>query len=241
MGRILTVKNNKGGVGKSWLTLQIAHILSALENKNNTQNKVLILTSDSQNNILTYSGLSSQVTEGLENFVNNDEHSEIRIRENLYYMPLLNNKFSRQFKDKLKSKILDLKNEYDYILIDSVPVLNIDEDFIEISDKIIIPTFLDGATTEGIIRLLNEIDPCKVLAIVPNRFTKTKIEIEWARELKEILANTDIFISEPIRQSAIITELIQKGKTIWETNSKKAEGFQEIIMSLAGVIVNEKK
>ncbi|WP_442878338.1 ParA family protein, partial [Cetobacterium sp.] len=47
-GKIITVKNNKGGVGKTFVTAQLASGLALLDNR------VLVLTSDSQNNIFSY-------------------------------------------------------------------------------------------------------------------------------------------------------------------------------------------
>lgn len=237
MGKIITIKNNKGGVGKSWLTLQLAHSLSAiLEDK-----KILILTSDSQNNVLLYSNTFLELTTGLEDHVLKGDGDIISLRENLYYIPLITNKFTKKFRDKLPEFINKLKSDYEYILIDSVPVLNIDKDFVDIADKVIIPTFLDAATTEGIVKLMNEINKEKICAIVPNRYTKTKVENEWYNEMKTILNGSNIFLSEPIKQSAIITELIQKGKTIIETQSKKADEFQSIIFSIVKEIVKDEK
>lgn len=237
MGKVITIKNNKGGVGKSWLTLQLAHIIALiLEDK-----KVLILTSDSQNNILLYANIAVPVISGLEDHVLKGDGDIISLRENLYYIPLIKNNFTKKFREKLRITIDEFKKEYDYILIDSVPVLNIDQDFVELSDKVVIPTFLDAATTEGITKLMGEIDINKIAAIVPNRYTKTKVEQEWYDDIAKIVEGTDIYLSEPIKQSAIITELIQKGKTILETQSKKAVEFQEIIGEVAGVILREEK
>ncbi|MGL5625218.1 AAA family ATPase, partial [Cetobacterium sp.] len=85
MGKVITIKNNKGGVGKSWLTLQLAHIIALiLEDK-----KVLILTSDSQNNILLYANISVPVVSGLEDHVLKGDGDIISLRENLYYIPLI--------------------------------------------------------------------------------------------------------------------------------------------------------
>ena len=237
MGKVITIKNNKGGVGKSWLTLQLAHIIALiLEDK-----KVLILTSDSQNNILLYANIAVPVISGLEDHVLKGDGDIISLRENLYYIPLIKNNFTKKFREKLRITIDEFKKEYDYILIDSVPVLNIDQDFVELSDKVVIPTFLDAATTEGITKLMGEIDINKIAAIVPNRYTKTKVEQEWYDDIAKIVEGTDIYLSEPIKQSAVITELIQKGKTILETQSKKAVEFQDIIGEVAGVVLREEK
>ncbi|MEG0517117.1 MAG: ParA family protein, partial [Cetobacterium sp.] len=142
MGKVITIKNNKGGVGKSWLTLQMAHALTLLEKSEDILYKVLILTSDSQNNILDYSGYSETIVEKtLEDYVKTGQRNEIRLRDNLYYMPLAKSNFSKIFREKLKKSIENLKNEFDFILIDSVPVLEIDQDFLEIADDIVIPTY----------------------------------------------------------------------------------------------------
>ena len=88
MGKIITIKNNKGGVGKSWIALQSGHAFTLLEKKDGTPYKVLLLTSDSQNNILTFSGSDNiKFEKTLEDFVKTGELNEIIIRENLFYVP----------------------------------------------------------------------------------------------------------------------------------------------------------
>lgn len=233
MGKVITIKNNKGGVGKSWLTLQIAHALTLLEKNDNTLYKVLILTSDSQNNILDYSGHGETIIEKtLEDYVKTGQRHEIRLRDNLYYMPLAKSNFSKSFREKLKKSIENLKNEFDFILIDSVPVLEIDQDFLEIANDIIIPTYMDKATTEGILRLMEEIDLNKIRAIIPNRYIKSKKSEVMYNELKENLEGTGILVTDPIKQSTVIHNFIEEGKTIWDSKSKDFESFQIIIYQI---------
>ena len=54
---IILVKNNKGGVGKTYITLQLAAYKALIKNK-----KTLILTSDSQNDILKFAGIKIEDT-----------------------------------------------------------------------------------------------------------------------------------------------------------------------------------
>lgn len=233
MGKVITIKNNKGGVGKSWLTLQLAHLLSIINRK------VLIITSDSQNNVMLYSGVDVEYSEGLEKWLDKGDGDLIALRENVYYIPLINNHFKRGFDKKLNVLIDKLKQEYDYILIDSVPVLNIDKCFLELADYIIIPTILDTASCKGILNLSTEIDFKKVKAIIPNKFTKTKSEKFWKDILNDYLQNNLIYFPEPIPQMAFLSELTHQGKTIFESTSKKIEGIQNTISEVARVIVNE--
>lgn len=233
MGKVITIKNNKGGVGKSWLTLQISHALTLLEKNDGNFYNVLILTSDSQNNILDFSGHSEiKIEKTLEDYVKTGKRNEIRLRENLYYMPLAKSNFSKVFREKLKKSIEVLKDEFDFILIDSVPVLEIDQDFLDIATDIIIPTYMDKATTGGILRLMEEIDLKKIRAIVPNRYIKSKKTEVMYEELKTNLDGTGILVTEPIKQSSIIHNLMDDGKTIWDRKSKDVEGFQMIIYSI---------
>lgn len=45
-------------------------------------------------------------------------------------MPLCDTHFSRTFLEQLKTKLVELKEEYDYILIDSIPTLGIQISFL---------------------------------------------------------------------------------------------------------------
>nr|WP_307776015.1 ParA family protein [uncultured Cetobacterium sp.] len=239
MGKIITIKNNKGGVGKSWITLQLAHLASMLDKTEDEKYKVLILTSDSQNNILTYTGMDIEVDKGLENLVNKGDKHEIKVRENLFYIPLLSNTFSNPFREKLKRTLEDLKSEYDVIFIDSVPTLNIDKDFVDAADHIVIPTFLDTATTQGILKLMDEIDTKKIKAIIPNKFTKLKTEMDWYKVLKTQTRGTTINLTHPIRYSSLVNSLIEKGKTIWETRAKGAEEVQLVLYGVVEELIHE--
>lgn len=231
MGKIITIKNNKGGVGKSWLTLQLAHILSSIDD-----NKVLVITSDSQNNVMLYAGVDIEFDQGLETWLSKGDGDLISLRNNLYYIPLNDSNFKKGFDKKLKALIDILKNEYDYILIDSVPVLNIDRCFLELADSIVIPTMLDTASCKGILNLSNEVDLSKVKAIVPNKFSKTKSEKFWKEILGDFLKGNSIYFADPIPQMAFLSELTHQGKTILESSSKKIDEIQNNLIEIARVI-----
>lgn len=233
MSKIL-VKNNKGGVGKSWLTLQLSSGLAKMGYN------VLVVTSDSQNDILGFLGIDTPIKGGLENWVNKGEGDLIRLRDNLFYIPLITNIFSKQFKEKLKNQLNKFGKEYDYILIDAVPVMEIDKEFEEVADKIIIPTFMDNVTCNSIEKMIdNTIDINKIKAIIPNRFLSSKDEKIMLEHLKNMLLTSNIFLSNPIKHKAIITGLNRKYKTIWESKAKNINEVQEIIGSVLEVILNE--
>ena len=118
---MITVKVNKGGVGKTFLSVQIGHGLAL------NQKKVLLLTSDSQNNILDYSFKESNIPEfkdGLKSFVKGNKGDIIKLRKNLDFIPLENNKFSPQFLNELPSFLEKMKEEYDFVIVDSIPTMS---------------------------------------------------------------------------------------------------------------------
>lgn len=236
MSKIILTKNNKGGVGKSWITLQLAHALAIKTNK-----KILILTTDSQNNILHYSGKSHVgFKNGLEDWIQGKEGEIIAIRENLYFIPLIADYIKATSRNKLVSFIETLRKDYEYILIDSTPTLSLDDDFLQLADQIIIPTFLDEVTTTSIVNLINKIENReKIKAIIPNRFTRTAKEKVFYSSLVEIFNQTGILLTVPISQSGEIGKLIDKGKTIWESTSVRTESFREIFLEIVEVIAND--
>lgn len=232
---IITFKNNKGGVGKSWLTFNIGHGLA------NIGARVLIITSDSQNNVLDFSGVDVEAGAGLENWVKKGEGDIIRLREDLYYIPLENNNFTTGFRNKVKDVIRNFQKDYDYILIDSVPTLLVDNEFQEVSDKIVIPAYMDDVSLKGIVELVNSVDKKKILGIIPNRYNNSPKEREILEELEIIMDKHKVKLFKPVRQLSFITTLIHNKKSIWETSSTKIENITSIMADILKEIIKCKK
>lgn len=230
MSKIILIKANKGGVGKSWITLQLAHGMSELGKK------VIILTSDNQNNILNYSGSGDIIPLGLEEWLKSGNGSFTELRKNLYYIPLNSSLLPEELEVRFESFLNILKEEFDYIFIDSTPVLNLDRKFIELSDEIIIPTFLDNVTLGSIYTLMEQIEPKnKVKAIIPNRVGRSKLEKDYFQIL-EATTSANIFLSVPIKQSAFIGKTIDEGRTVWEYRSIPANELKSIFSHILEVI-----
>ena len=231
MNKVILVKANKGGVGKSWITLQIAHAL-ALKGK-----KVLIITSDSQNDIPRFAGVKDlKFEKGLEHWIKYSTGNTLILRENLYYIPLTDTFIPDEDIKGLKNVVEALKERLDYIFIDSTPVLNLDDAFLELADQIIIPTFLDSVTSKNIRSLLEKLELKKVKAIIPNRATRCKIEKEYLDALVSSLNGTEIVVACPINQSAVISRLIEAGKTLFDDLKPASEKFRNIFLEVLEVI-----
>lgn len=233
MGEIITVKVNKGGVGKTFVTLQLGSYL-ALQGK-----KVLLLTSDSQNNIVDYSGKNKNIIgKGLKEFVKSGKGEIIKLRKDLYFIPLESSTFGTQFLLKLPAFLESLKLEYDYIIIDSIPTMKIDTVFVKCSDKLIIPCFCDKVTVEGAINVIKEAGADKVLAIMINKYENKKIQNIFKEEIVEAIENTNILFPAPVANTSEVEMLLFKGKTIWESKAKKVLNIQESFKMIGDYLLN---
>lgn len=169
MGKIISISNQKGGVGKTTTTVNLAASLGA------SGKKVLIIDSDPQGNTTSGLGfnkkeLKKSAYDVLENDTSADEATIITEFKNLNLIPSHINLASADAgislfsgkESKLKNKISHLRNSYDYIIIDCPPSLGI----ITInafcaSDSILIPIQCEYYALEGLSQLINTIKVVK--------------------------------------------------------------------------------
>ena len=225
MGEIIQIKVEKGGVGKTFIASNLAHLLALLEYM------VIILSIDSQNNVYSiFNKINQRIKGSLKKSILSNEIYKIKLRENLDFIPI-ELYLSPNILKEVPAFLRKLKKNYDYIIIDSLPALKVDNIFLENSDKIIIPAHGDKMTLQGIISIIKEHRE-KIHSIIFNKYINTKINKEYYEEIKEICKNSDIYISKPIKNNAFIAELIERGKTIWESRSKKIIETQEIFKNI---------
>ena len=225
MGEIIQIKVEKGGVGKTFIASNLAHLLALLDYK------VIILSIDSQNNVYSiFNKVNQRIKGSLKKSILSNEIYKIKLRENLDFIPI-ELYLSPNILKEVPAFLKKLKKNYDYIIIDSLPALKVDNIFLENSDKIIIPAHGDKMTLQGIISIIKEHRE-KIHSIIFNKYINTKINREYYKEIKEICKNSGIYISKPIKNNAFIAELIEKGKTIWESRAKKIIETQEIFKNI---------
>ena len=169
MGKIISISNQKGGVGKTTTTVNLAASLGA------AGKKVLIIDLDPQGNTTSGLGFNKKEVKKssydvLEKDVSPEEATLKTEFKNLSLIPSHINLaaadagislFSGK-ESKLKNKILELKKVYDFILIDCPPSLGI----ITInafcaSDSILIPIQCEYYALEGLSQLINTIKVVK--------------------------------------------------------------------------------
>lgn len=225
MGEIIQIKVEKGDIGKTFIASNLAHLLALLEYR------VIILSIDSQNNVYSiFNKVNQRIKRSLKKSILSNEIYKIKLRENLDFIPI-ELYLSPNILKEVPAFLRKLKKNYDYIIIDSLPALKVDNIFLENSDKIIIPAHGDKMTLQGIISIIKEHRE-KIHSIIFNKYLNTKVNREYYKEIKEICKNSGIYISKPIKNNAFIAELIEKGKTIWESRSKKIIETQEIFKNI---------
>ncbi len=228
MGKIITILNVKGGVGKTTTTINLAGAIAA------QKHKVLIIDNDSQSNVTQILNVESEYTlydlytnskvtfEDCISQYNNYIYMIPNVIESSMLESKLHNKMSRE--SILKNKYAKFANDFDFILIDNSPFLGItvqnslvlSDYYMEIIDNSV--SALQGLNM--VKKITDEIkdsdlnDNLELLGILRNRFEKRTIfnkqfDEVVEEELKGSLLKTIIYDSVKYKEATALHKVIQ--------------------------------
>ncbi|EGQ23360.1 MULTISPECIES: ParA family protein [Sporosarcina] len=245
MGKIIAIANQKGGVGKTTTSVNLSACLAHIGKK------VLLIDSDPQGNATSGVGINKgDVQDCIYSILIDDVpvkdvilQTEI---ENLEIIPAtislagaeieLVSTISREV--RMKHAIQDIKDQYDYIIIDCPPSLGLlTLNALTASDSIIIPVQCEYYALEGLSQLLSTVrlvqkhlnDSLYIDGVLLTMFdARTNLGIQVIEEVKKYFQ--DKVYRTIIPRNVRLSEAPSHGKPIimYDSRSKGAEVYLEL-------------
>lgn len=224
MGKIISLANQKGGVGKTTTTINLAASLAALDKK------VLVVDADPQANASSGLGVDIKSAKNTlyEGLIGKSQANDIVQKtpfENIEIISSHINLVGAELEliqmdnreRKIDEILVQLKKQYDFVLIDCSPSLGIiTVNALTASDAVLIPVQCEYFALEGLSKLLNTIK------IIKSKLN-TRLEIEgFVLTMYDSRLRLHNQIYEEVKhhfQELVFDTVIQRNITLSESQS----------------------
>jgi chromosome partitioning protein len=244
MGKVISVVNQKGGVGKTTTSINLSAYLAKLGKS------VLLIDLDPQSNATSHLGVDKNLEKGVyEVLAGPYSFKEVMLDvgpEGHFLVPATTslaganvefvNLDRREF--KLYDNLIDVKKEFDYVIIDSPPSLGLlTLNGLTAADQILIPVQAEYFALEGLGQLIETINLIKdnlkpeldVLGVVLTMYDKRyKLANDVLYELYRYFP--DKIFRSVIPRSVKLSEAPSHGKSIldYDASSKGAKAYERL-------------
>jgi chromosome partitioning protein len=255
MTKIIAFANQKGGVGKTTSTINLAY---ALAQKGQC---VLAVDADPQASLTMYFGYHPDDLEEEEqtlyfSLMRDKPLSSLIRGDNPKLLPssialanaepeLITNVLLSA-PTVLRDKIRELRGQYDFILIDCAPSLGIlTVNALIAADAVIVPVKTDNLSFRGVERLFQTIEQIhtrfnpelQVLGVLPTQFNPRNIhDNETLQEAQKLLEERRIRVFDPIHRSTAFDKATTEGKPTIELtpNAPSVQVYHKVAEKLLG-------
>ncbi len=167
MSKIISIANQKGGVGKTTTAINVSSLLAAAEKKS------LLVDIDPQSNSSSGLSIANQNPSIYEVLIGTENISDVIIESYMPYLDLLPSNINlvgaeiemvdMEGRERLlKSALDEISNKYDYIIIDCPPSLGLlTLNALTAAHSVLIPVQCEYFALEGLGQLLNTINIVK--------------------------------------------------------------------------------
>jgi chromosome partitioning protein len=234
MGICISLMNQKGGVGKTTSTMNLGWALIS------KKKKTLMIDLDPQNSLTISMDLESDLTKHtIYDVLNGLDIKKAMLTDNkyFYFIPANINLSGAEIEllgkqNALQNVLNDLRNDYDFILIDCPPALgNLSINALCASDRVIIPMACDYLAWKGYELLLGTLENARkinpdldIMGILPTMYSNTN----HSKEVLELIRETGLSFNTVITSSVKYKDATVNGEPIMDYDRKLGKQYLDL-------------